>query len=184
MTKKGSLPRYVTAQELSEDKWISRMGFTLERLVELTESGHLPHCVVDGNRAMYLRVETRDYIHENFVDVFKGFDFPEKLSVFIKPIQASGPVPQCLDLIASDLKEMVFSGSPSCVYFLISEYDEVVYVGQTVNLLGRIGEHTKTKEFHRVLYLPTPKSSLLPVEKEFILKLNPKLNRRYLPCCV
>ena len=177
MFKKGSTARYISVEELSEDKWISRMGFTLGRLVELTDSGHLPHYVVDGNRAMYLRVETRDYIHENFVNVCRGIDFPEKLSVFVPPIQASGPMPQCLTLIASDLKEMVFSGSPSCVYFLISESNEVVYVGQTVNLCMRIGEHTKTKEFHRVLYLPTPKSSLLSVEKEFITKLKPKLNK-------
>ena len=49
-----------------------------------------------------------------------------------------------------------------CVYFLVSEEDEVVYVGQTANLLQRVGSHQSNKNFSKVYYLLPPSK----VEKE------------------
>jgi|GEM_PF-6377917 len=44
----------------------------------------------------------------------------------------------------------------SCVYFLVSEDDEVVYVGSTGNLLQRVGAHQSNKDFSKIYYLLPP----------------------------
>jgi predicted GIY-YIG superfamily endonuclease len=49
-----------------------------------------------------------------------------------------------------------------CVYFLVSKENEVVYVGQTGNLLQRVGAHQSNKDFSKVYYLLPPSK----VEKE------------------
>jgi len=44
----------------------------------------------------------------------------------------------------------------SCVYFLVSKEGEVVYVGQTGNLLQRVASHQSNKDFSKVYYLLSP----------------------------
>jgi hypothetical protein len=63
------------------------------------------------------------------------------------------------------------------VYFLISG-DEVVYVGQTCNLLTRIGNHQSTYagKFDSFAFLPVARENLLAEEKKWIILLNPRLN--------
>jgi hypothetical protein len=62
-----------------------------------------------------------------------------------------------------------------CVYFLIKD-NTIVYVGQTVNLMARTGEHIKNKDFNYIAYIPTPKRRLLRVEGYYIVKFNPLYN--------
>lgn len=63
------------------------------------------------------------------------------------------------------------------VYFLCSEANEVLYVGQTINLCNRIREHRKNKEFSRVYYIECDALSLDDTEAGLITKLDPPLNK-------
>ncbi len=66
---------------------------------------------------------------------------------------------------------------PPCVYFLLLAGD-VVYVGKTVNLVGRIEQHLEDgKSFDRVDFLPVG-DRLEECEAAFIKLLRPPLNRR------
>lgn len=62
-----------------------------------------------------------------------------------------------------------------CVYKIYKE-GEVVYVGQTTNLLERMKAH-KRKDYDRVGYILVDKEHLKPIESCFIAKHMPKMNR-------
>jgi hypothetical protein len=62
------------------------------------------------------------------------------------------------------------------VYFLIKN-DEIVYVGQSVNIYIRIREH-KSFDFDKVFILPYDVEFLNDAEKYFIDKFSPVLNKR------
>lgn len=69
----------------------------------------------------------------------------------------------------------------SGVYFLINDENEVVYVGQSENLMARIGSHSSSRamrsQFSRVAVLPVKKEQLLCTEGRFIQSLQPRLNK-------
>lgn len=62
----------------------------------------------------------------------------------------------------------------SGVYFLL-DGDEVVYVGQSVNVYSRIGQHTD-KRFDRYAFVPCPVDALNKLESLYIHCLRPRLN--------
>jgi len=62
------------------------------------------------------------------------------------------------------------------IYFLLQE-NEVVYVGQTVNLHTRIKNHKKTKEFNKINWIQIPIKWLEYAETYYIIKFNPKYNK-------
>lgn len=62
----------------------------------------------------------------------------------------------------------------SGVYFLL-DGDEVVYVGQSVNVYSRIGQHTG-KRFDRYAFVPCPIDALDRLESLYIHCLRPRLN--------
>ena len=62
------------------------------------------------------------------------------------------------------------------VYFLIKN-DLIVYVGQTVNLMERVGTHVKgNKDFNYITYIEVPKRWLLRTESHYIMQFNPHYN--------
>lgn len=63
-----------------------------------------------------------------------------------------------------------------CVYFLIKD-GRVVYVGQSISVLARLGVHVGSKDFDRVLLLPCEKHLLDVVESLYIRTLTPELNK-------
>lgn len=67
----------------------------------------------------------------------------------------------------------------SAVYFLLNG-DEVVYVGKTENLDGRIRAHERSngKLFNSVWFRETPPELLAAVERAFIQQIGPKYNKR------
>jgi hypothetical protein len=67
----------------------------------------------------------------------------------------------------------------SAVYFLLDESDEIVYVGQSTNALGRLGTHLAegTKEFVAAIAVPVPVEDLLEVEAKYINAYKPKYNK-------
>lgn len=64
------------------------------------------------------------------------------------------------------------------VYFLVLQ-GEVVYVGQTKQLFGRMTCHTlhMVTDFDHLFYLPVHPSRLDEVEAHFIKELKPKYNK-------
>jgi len=61
------------------------------------------------------------------------------------------------------------------VYFLIKQC-EIVYVGQSVNVFNRIGNHRGIKDFDAFSYIECPKNQLDVLESIYIHFLNPKYN--------
>ncbi|MDC8446472.1 MAG: DUF4224 domain-containing protein [Nitrosomonas sp.] len=69
---------------------------------------------------------------------------------------------------------------PVCgIYFLLCG-SEVVYVGQSINLIERIGNHLRNDQmlFDAFYYIEAKKEDLLILEKKYIKKLNPYLNKK------
>lgn len=67
---------------------------------------------------------------------------------------------------------------PHCIYFLILR-DEIVYVGQSNDLPGRLADHRRQAriEFTRVKYLPCRRRDAHRIESLWIRKLEPRFNR-------
>lgn len=63
----------------------------------------------------------------------------------------------------------------SGVYFLFLR-DDLIYIGQSVCILGRVGQH-RDKKFDRFTFINCAKENLNDVEGFFINLLQPKLNR-------
>ena len=61
------------------------------------------------------------------------------------------------------------------VYFLFLR-DDLVYIGQSVSILGRVGQH-RDKKFDRFTFINCAKEHLNDVEGFFINLLQPRLNR-------
>jgi hypothetical protein len=85
--------------------------------------------------------------------------------------------PKVLETVHGVQRLEVASG---CVYFLLLK-NQVVYVGQTMNLLSRLQSHRKDKEFDDVWFVIVDQRSLSETEKAYIKKFNPPLNRAQKP---
>ncbi|MFZ1591972.1 MAG: GIY-YIG nuclease family protein [Chitinophagales bacterium] len=80
------------------------------------------------------------------------------------------------DIISLKRNGVVLDCKGTYVYFLIKN-DLVVYVGQTVNLMERVGNHVKgSKDFNFITYIEVPKRWLLRTESHYIMQLNPHYN--------
>jgi len=74
-------------------------------------------------------------------------------------------------IISSGIPSMKSSG----VYFLIKD-DEIIYVGQSRNIIYRIGVHSRKVEFDSFSYIEVDEELLSIVEQSFIKRFNPRLN--------
>lgn len=62
------------------------------------------------------------------------------------------------------------------IYFLVSN-GEIVYVGQSVTPVRRLGDHSRDKVFDSVAFVPHPKGPKLNyLEHSYIRKFKPKYN--------
>ena len=68
-----------------------------------------------------------------------------------------------------------FPYSGPAVYFLF-QGDELVYIGQTVNLLARVASHFGRKGFDHFSHIICDRSELAALERIAIVKYRPKLN--------
>lgn len=64
----------------------------------------------------------------------------------------------------------------SGIYFLC-QGDVVVYVGKTINLLLRLGQHVATDKYDAIYYVLAPADQLIDLEASFIRKLRPQKNK-------
>jgi len=65
------------------------------------------------------------------------------------------------------------------IYFLIHN-DDIVYIGQSIDIPNRIRQHRGHYPFDKVHYLEVNKNELTRIEKEYILKYTPRYNKTYL----
>lgn len=78
------------------------------------------------------------------------------------------------------LKELQAMAQPAkliCgVYFLFKGY-ELVYVGATANILRRIGDHLRDKEFDTFAYVEVEPARLNMVEQIYLMAFKPAMNK-------
>jgi hypothetical protein len=155
-----------------------------ERLIELAAAGYAPHYLIDGGGPWFKIMELREWFDHNAVQVRGGLPMPTRLSLIVaaesRPASdAPASISRLIGLRHIDPAHFLCPG----VYFLC-QGDEVVYVGQSVNVPDRVMSHLresrrpagKTFDPLRVFYLPVPESELLRVESEFIGRLQPRYN--------
>ena len=65
------------------------------------------------------------------------------------------------------------------IYFLMND-NEVVYVGQSIDIHRRINKHKESKTFDKIYYLEVDKQNLDEIEKKYILEYQPIYNKTYL----
>jgi len=90
-------------------------------------------------------------------------------------IRFKNGLPKSLPLLSSELRRIDMKMISPCVYFLVKKR-EVVYIGQSLNLLRRLAQHGE-KDFDEVYYLPVSESEMITTEKVLIRDFNPKLNK-------
>jgi hypothetical protein len=106
-----------------------------------------------------------------------GKDIDFSFNVVIQAPQRMDSIPPTSISNIKGLTELTHILCPAGVYFLV-EGDEVVYVGQSVNPMARIGQHMKEKKglFSRAFFIAVPLFMLDSVEGGFIKMLSPRLN--------
>lgn len=62
------------------------------------------------------------------------------------------------------------------IYFLVLR-GEIVYVGQSINPLCRLGQHAAERQFDSFVVLPCPVKELATIEGAYILALRPRYNK-------
>lgn len=162
-----------TADEMAE---ILMGDISAERLVELADSGYLPHFRIDGGAPKFKQSEVKKWVANNLLGRCEGRSLQEAIRVVIPPDGILERPPESISNIQS-LRQVPKYGFQPGVYFLCKGND-VVYVGQSSNPSARIDQHSKdsNKDYDRVYLLPTPLSELNDVEAAFIHHLKPVLN--------
>jgi hypothetical protein len=79
-------------------------------------------------------------------------------------------------LIPFGVHECFVAPAGSCVYFLCKD-NRIVYIGQSINLASRLGQHMLSKNFDRVFYMDVLREDLKRVEMELIKYYDPEYNR-------
>lgn len=70
----------------------------------------------------------------------------------------------------------------SCIYFAVSDEDEILYVGQSINVRKRWsgrGHHNshQMRPSYRIYWMPVPFEDLNRIENAFIMQLDPPWNK-------
>ena len=157
-----------------------KIGVSEERLSELSEAMLCPHWRVDDGAPMYKLKEVKDWATANLLQRCEGDPLPLQLRIMVDPPLALD-APECIREIER-LREIAIGDYPPGVYFL-TKGQEVVYIGQSVNPLGRVNTHCGDpyKDFDRAYMLPVPRSMLDDVEGALIRTMRPKLNGTHAP---
>jgi len=169
------LPKFYTALEIST----KFSGLVSElRILELAESGILPHVTFDGGPPMFILRFAKQWILENLMVVRDGRHLHRSIVIFDgDKSSATETIPESIRQLSGHLYD--FGGIPSyppSVYFLIRD-EKIVYVGQSIMLGSRIESHLRYKKFNRVLFLPWPKHELEALERKLILAIMPEYNK-------
>ena len=172
-TKISNLRTFEELMELATIKKLFKF-VSFESFEKYNKSNLIPHYTVGGKRA-FSSHDVCEWITENLVDYDKGKKLITKFISYPQKNTNPKKIPPQLIGIKGKLQEI--GSPPPCVYFLIN-IDEVVYVGQTVNIYSRIKHHENSEKIYtRVLYIPVCNEELERVERGFIDSLDPKYNK-------
>ena len=186
---------FLSAHDVSEKLSKLRIEISPERLSELAECGYMPHwlfCSGGDEQALFRLPDVKRWLRQNDLMEIKGAPFPKILEVVkitnIGQPATSEQVPQAIQSFGASLR-VAPTALISGVYFLCKG-GEVVYVGMSTNLYGRVNSHSRdlqqcvdpmsiaVKDFDSALFLPVPRSDLSDVEERMIRILKPRFNRR------
>ena len=148
-------------------------GLSAERIMELAESGYMPHYRIDGGVPLFKVAEVKAWINKNAIYKSEGRSISDALRIVIPAPEVVDTPPSALCNIPH-LQQLPKWGYQPGVYFLCLK-GEVVYVGQSVHPSSRVSNHhtDRHKNFDTVYLLPVPQSELDDVESAFIHHLMP-----------
>lgn len=69
------------------------------------------------------------------------------------------------------------SGKLCGIYFLLLN-GGVVYVGSSVHILGRVGDHACDKKFNSAVWIPCGLRNMAELEEKYIQEFNPRHNKQ------
>jgi predicted GIY-YIG superfamily endonuclease len=150
-----------------------------ERILELCQCKMMPYYDVDGEfRLAYSEAKT--WLNNNLVVQSKSVKLPEVIRVTdIVVKDTPSEIPNELKDLSKHLQHLpmhsVTYANVSGVYFLCKD-NKVVYIGQSVNVSQRVGNHISCKEFDYVYYVRCPKTELNYLEAKLIEAIKPKYN--------
>jgi hypothetical protein len=174
----ADLSSLLTAESMSEKL---RHVVSADRLLELAACGSIPHYDVDGS-VMFGPGETKEWLNHNLIVRRPGRHIGSAIVTIVNvmaPSKKRDAIPVELSAIAGMLIPLGVQGAESIgvpgVYFLCHR-GTVVYVGQSGNVLGRVGAHIGDKTFDSTWFVRVPQSDLDFVEGQLIRTLKPKYN--------
>jgi len=118
--------------------------------------------------------ETTDNIFNGKLDRFLMRTIKKYLPPRIIYVHEHHQIPP--QLIPFAVTECFLTTTNPCIYFLCRE-DRIVYIGQSINLMMRLGNHTQNKNFDRVFYFEVARGELNSVEAALIEYYDPEYNR-------
>jgi len=145
-----------------------------EDFKKYNDGNFIPHYIVNGAKAFRTK-DVCQWVIENLVSYNEGNKIITKFISYPQKNNTTKSIPPQLIGIKGDLQEV--GPPPPCVYFLI-DVNEIVYVGQTINIYSRLLDHERSNKIYtRALYIPVCKDELEKVERGFINSLVPKYNK-------
>ena len=156
-----------------------KTGVGVERLIELTEAGYIPHYKIDGNTLRFKITEVKKWLAVNLVHRTEGRPLENAIRIVYEAPPPTEKPPTSISNLSA-LQQIPVYGYQPGVYFLCKE-NTVVYVGQSITPHSRVGTHKSegVKDFDRVYILPIPKHELDGVESAFIECLDPPQQGRH-----
>ena len=153
------------------------IGATEKRLRWLCEQNYAPHIQKEDGTYLFRRKPLREWAERNLVKSEEGRELPRLWPVVVERTSSRArDKPWALQGI-EPLHAVPFGlwCDTPVVYFLVQN-QAVVYVGQSIQLGGRLAEHLRTKEFDSVFFVCVPRDRLNETEAAFIRALKPELN--------
>jgi hypothetical protein len=105
----------------------------------------------------------------HFVNQIRKYSAPKIIYVH----EPTAPPPQ---LEPMGVREYFLAPISPCIYFLCLD-DRIVYIGQTINLQGRLTAHVLEKNFDRIFFFECAAEDLNTVEATLIEYYDPEYNR-------
>lgn len=73
-------------------------------------------------------------------------------------------------------RDITATANSTCGVYFLRKGNEIVYIGQSINVYGRVATHRSSKDFDTVEFLPCARDRLDEMEGFFIRLLRPRLN--------
>lgn len=149
------------------------------KLKELAMSEKIEHYRVKGDDGDIFLFDEKK-VETGVINYFlkeKDYNIVTQVLCFDPPPSCNGELPDAISNI-ENLREIppTTFRSGCCVYFLCDK-KEIVYIGKSINLHNRVAnEHSRSKVFDRIYYLPVPHKKMDSTEKALILIFKPKYN--------